>query len=409
MFTEKEWAMIGDKFAGDQKVAYVFANRALSFDFRNPCEHTYVHWSSIVQLIRNPDSFLEPNIAQSEYFKGLFKSQQHTSRNLRPKVNLMDPLPGSPEEFLHNFPAKFRIAYPGFNSDDPLVAGPIPNKIDDAHLEHLRKYLPKRGTHSALNTRGHKSTQAVQAQYMSQIAHARYQSIENELLPGFTDLRGRLPRPLNYDEPPAAVHIPQTGQMVPFGHIVPYQPALTHASSHALTIQDLTSPLTDKKDSLSDMSSASEPQALNKHTLDMYLKKGIHPDLCAAAAVDAGAPAPQQGAVMTPAAAAMFTALSGPAVPAKKRKADAEDAEDKKKVAVATKDKKAYEFSKKFPGVPKKKMPPQQFGDFKIYTSISANAWRALRAGEKVDKAFSWKTKKPAEAWKELMKHIGSI
>ena len=64
----------------------------------------------------------------------------------------------------------------------------------------------------------------------------------------------------------------------------------------------------------------------------------------------------------------------------------------------------------KFPGIPKNKADPMEHKNFKIYTSLSASAWRVLKKGEVVDKPFKWTgTQSDAkESWSKMLAHIGA-
>ncbi len=80
-----------------------------------------------------------------------------------------------------------------------------------------------------------------------------------------------------------------------------------------------------------------------------------------------------------------------------------------KKLAASTKAAAPTSGEWKFPGIPKAKVAPRAFKNFKVYTSLSAGSWRALKAGEKVDKSFQWGTdkKQAQESWCMMLKHVG--
>ena len=63
-----------------------------------------------------------------------------------------------------------------------------------------------------------------------------------------------------------------------------------------------------------------------------------------------------------------------------------------------------------FPGDPGANDPPVPLSlggsDWKIYTAFTSSAYRCKRTTELTDKAFSWRTKTPKEAWDEAMKYM---
>ena len=67
--------------------------------------------------------------------------------------------------------------------------------------------------------------------------------------------------------------------------------------------------------------------------------------------------------------------------------------------------------SLKFPGIPKgaSNPPPLLFNGFKVYTSVAARKWRALKVGERVDVQFSFGASETTArvSWKKLVDHIG--
>ena len=64
-------------------------------------------------------------------------------------------------------------------------------------------------------------------------------------------------------------------------------------------------------------------------------------------------------------------------------------------------------FPQKYPGIPKKKIDPQEAGNHKVYTDINTGAWRVKEIGARADKGFSWKTDGPA-SWKSLISYLKS-
>ena len=62
----------------------------------------------------------------------------------------------------------------------------------------------------------------------------------------------------------------------------------------------------------------------------------------------------------------------------------------------------------KWPGLKKGKVlksKPMIYKNIKIYTSMSAGAWRVLPEGKVVDTPFKWGDK-PKEAWQKMLKHL---
>ena len=60
-----------------------------------------------------------------------------------------------------------------------------------------------------------------------------------------------------------------------------------------------------------------------------------------------------------------------------------------------------------FPGVSTK--PPLRLSCCTVYTSTKAKAWRVQLSGQKKDKAFSWKSRSPADAWASVKTYLADV
>jgi hypothetical protein len=63
-------------------------------------------------------------------------------------------------------------------------------------------------------------------------------------------------------------------------------------------------------------------------------------------------------------------------------------------------------FKVSWPGNPKSNRDPVQIKDWRVYTDIAGGKYRALKAGERVDKASSWKVMSPKDAWSKILQKM---
>ena len=63
----------------------------------------------------------------------------------------------------------------------------------------------------------------------------------------------------------------------------------------------------------------------------------------------------------------------------------------------------------RFPGVPTKAAPPFVIHGCRVYTSVPGRCWRALPAGERVDKRFSWSRDDPKAVWRNLCAYLNTL
>ncbi|CAK0850296.1 unnamed protein product [Prorocentrum cordatum] len=395
---DKEWTLLGDPcLAGSRKLQIVvgrFRDLGLLYPSEQTCTHVIAFLAEAI-LQRQPDP-VAPSSAAVIAHTNDFKSLMRAVRKNVPSGNVPRVYPENPNELERTHPELFQKAFP---ADTRPV---FPSPVDSLGVELLRRGPPCRISHSSISAprRARRAPSGLQAALLDQAATAGGE------LPGLTICSrpqaaaragGLLALADGLAHPAAAgARHPRLARrrrlQGPLQLLAKrrLQGVAARAPADAAANADRLARLRARAKDSSAPNGAPSPKGKNR--TGSQTRSGTKKALKRPAAAKTEA-SPAKKARRTP-----------PAQKGAAARAAAAKTEAVKKARLTPPAQKgaARRAATSFPGVPKRKTEATWIGDYRVYSDVTKQAWRARKPGHRHDASFSWKAD-PRKAWSSLV------